>query len=261
MRHLELREIHDHPAFPGALRDLVTDAMQSLWEFSNSYKVILGRLLDAMERSGTSEILDLCSGGGGPWLCLAREPELQKIPGMTIRLTDKYPNRLAFERVGEASSLLKFDRSPVDATRIPQDLLGFRTFFSSFHHFDLHEARAVLRDAMEQRRGVAIFELPQRCVKTLFMICCIPLLSWVLAPTIRPFKWSRLLWIYLIPVIPFVLAFDGIVSCLRVYSHEELRRLIAPLQTPGYEWEIGEERSGFLPVTYLLGYPVTAIQE
>ena len=57
---------------------------------------------------------------------------------------------------------------------------------------------------------------------------------------------------------PFVLFYDGIVSCLRAYSHRELEELIAPLKAPGYEWEIGEERSGFLPVTYLLGYPVTA---
>jgi hypothetical protein len=261
MRHLELREIHDHPAFPRALRDLVTDAMQSVWEFANSYNVILSRLLRGMERAGTREVLDLCSGGGGPWLRLAREPELQTIPGVIVRLTDKYPNRLAFERVIATASLLKVELSPVDATRIPGHLPGFRTFFSSFHHFDVEDAGTVLRDAMEQRRGVGIFEMPQRCAKTIFMICCIPLISWILAPTIRPFKWSRLFWIYLVPVVPFVLAFDGIVSCFRAYSREELEWLIAPLQSSGYEWEIGEERSGFLPVTYLLGYPVAAASE
>jgi hypothetical protein len=261
MRHLELREIHDHPAFPRPLRDLVTDAMQSVWEFANSYKVVLGRLLEAMERTGTREVVDLCSGGGGPWLRLAQEPELQKIPGVTVRLTDKYPNRLAFERVAATSSLLQFELSPVDATKVPGHLRGFRTFFSSFHHFDFDDARTVLRDAVQQRQGVGIFEMPQRSAKTIFMICCIPVLSWVLAPTIRPFKWSRLFWIYVIPVIPFVLAFDGIVSCFRAYSPEELEQLITPLKTPGYEWQIGEERDGFLPVTYLLGHPVDAASQ
>lgn len=261
MRRLELQEIHDHPAFPGFLRDLVTDAMQSLWEFANCYKAVLGRLLEAMEGAGAREVLDLCSGGGGPWLQLVREPELRKIPGVSVRLTDKYPNRLALERVQAASTLLSFEPSSVDATSIPNHLNGFRTFFSSFHHFGPEAAHRVLRDAMEHRRGVGIFEMPHRSPRTIFMICCIPVLSWILAPTIRPFKWSRLFWIYLVPVIPFVLFYDGIVSCFRVYSHEELEQLVGPLTTPGYEWQIGEERSEFLPVTYLLGYPVAAPSE
>jgi hypothetical protein len=44
--------------------------------------------------------------------------------------------------------------------------------------------------------------------------------AWVLflfacTPWIRPFRWSRLLWTYVVPIIPAVLLFDGIVSCLR----------------------------------------------
>jgi hypothetical protein len=261
MRRLELQEIHDHPAFPGFLRDLVTDALQSVWEFANSYKVVLGRLLEAMEGAGTYEVLDLCSGGGGPWLRLVREPEMSRIPGVSVRLTDKYPNRLAFERVEATSTLLRFEPSSVDATRIPSHLRGFRTFFSSFHHFSPETAHKVLRDAVEQRRGVGIFEAPHRSPKTIFMICCIPILSWLLAPTIRPFKWSRLFWVYVIPVVPFVLFYDGIISCFRAYSQQELRQMVAPLTTPGYEWQVGEERTGFLTVTYLLGYPVGVAQE
>ncbi len=90
------------------------------------------------------------------------------------------------------------------------------------------------------------------------MICLIPFISIILAPAIRPFRWSRLFWTWLIPLVPFVLFYDGIVSCLRAYSHRELETLIEPLKTRGYDWEIGEECSGFLPVTYLLGYPVDA---
>jgi hypothetical protein len=259
MRRMELQEIHDHPAFPAQLRELVTDAMQSVWDFANSYQAVLGRLLEAMERAGTREVLDLCSGGGGPWLRLARAPQLQSVPGVIVRLTDKYPNQLASERVVATSSVLRFELCPVDATSIPSHLLGFRTFFSSFHHFDPETARQLLHDAVEHRQGVGIFELPRRSAKTIFMICCIPVLSWVVAPTIRPFRWSRLFFIYVVPVIPFVLAYDGLVSCFRAYSDEELRQLITSLARPGYEWQIGVERSGFLAVTYLLGNPV-AIQ-
>ncbi len=258
MGRLELHEIHDLAAFPASLRNLTTDAMQALWDFGNSYKPILGRLLHGLEVARTREVLDLCSGGGGPWLRLAREPELQSNPGMAVRLTDKYPNRSAFERAAAVSSLLHFESSPVDATSIPAQLPGFRTIFSSFHHFGPRAARRILGDAVEHRRGVGVFEMARRSPRTILMICFIPFIAVCLAPTIQPFRWSRLFWTWLVPLVPFVLLYDGFASCLRAYSHEELGRLIAPLKSPGYEWQIGEERSGFLPVTYLLGYPVGA---
>lgn len=261
MGRLELHEIHDLAAFPASLRNLTTDAMQALWDFGNTYKPILGRLLRGLEVARTNEVLDLCSGGGGPWLRLAREPELQSDSGMAVRLTDKYPNLSAFERAGAVSSLLHFESSPVDATSIPAQLPGFRTIFSSFHHFGPEAARRILGNAAEHRRGVGVFEMARRSPRTIFMICLIPFIAVCLAPTIRPFRWSRLLWTWLVPLVPFVLFYDGIVSCLRAYSHEELAQLVAPLRAPGYEWQIGEERSGFLPVTYLIGYPVSTSSE
>jgi len=255
MRRLELQEIHDHPRFPGFLRDLVTDALQSLWQFGNSYRPILHRLLAAMDRTGTRDVLDLCSGGGGPWLRLVGEPEFEQPPMISIRLTDKYPNRSAFTRASTTSARLEHEFLPIDATRIPERLGGFRTIFSSFHHFGPEAARSILSQAMEQRRGVGIFEMARRSPRTLLANCWVPALCWLLTPTIRPFLWSRLFWTYLIPVVPFALFYDGLASCLRAYSRQELAELVGPLTDHDYEWQIGEERSGLLPVTYLLGYP------
>jgi hypothetical protein len=85
----------------------------------------------------------------------------------------------------------------------------------------------------------------------------IPIATWLFVPFRRPFRWSRLLWTYLIPVIPFVLWFDGLISCLRAYSVGELHDMTSGLVSSGYRWEIGEKAGGFLPVriTYLIGCP------
>src|SRR5580658_8639250 len=122
MGRIELHEIHDHPGFPAPLRDLVTDGMQVLWNFGNTYKPILRVLLRGMEQAGTRSVLDLCSGGGGPWLRLAREPEFHTDPRIVIRLTDRYPNQTAFASAGATSSQLQFESLPVDATAIPAQL-------------------------------------------------------------------------------------------------------------------------------------------
>ena len=85
----------------------------------------------------------------------------------------------------------------------------------------------------------------------------VPLIVLVVTPFIRPFRWSRLLLTYLIPLVPMVTLFDGLVSCLRTYSVEELRDLTARLDTNDYHWDIGTVKSKMaaIPITYLIGVP------
>jgi hypothetical protein len=85
----------------------------------------------------------------------------------------------------------------------------------------------------------------------------IPIGTWLFVPFRRPFRWSRLVWTYLIPVIPLVLFFDGLVSCLRAYSVRELHQMTSELESSGYRWEIGEKAGGWLHlrITYLIGRP------
>ena len=124
---MRLFEIHDHPRFPRFLRDMVTDALQVLWNSSNLYQPIIPRLRRALVNCRTRNVLDLCSGGGGPWLGLARDLEWQEYYPVTVYLTDRCPNRKAFERLQSRSELtVKFDSRSIDALRVPTDLHGFR---------------------------------------------------------------------------------------------------------------------------------------
>lgn len=137
-------------------------------------------------------------------------------------------------------------------------MAGFRTLFSSFHHFQPEEARAIIRDAVASRSGIGIFEGTQRRPAAILAMFLTPLVVWLITPAIRPFRWTRLLWTYLIPIVPLVVLFDGVVSCLRTYTVAELEEFTAESSANGYEWEIGEARAkGMLvPVTYLIGCPI-----
>jgi hypothetical protein len=83
------------------------------------------------------------------------------------------------------------------------------------------------------------------------------LMPFVFTPLIRPFRWSRLLCTYVLPIIPLVLLFDGVVSCLRTYRPQELREIVKKLSGIEYQWEAGEysRASGQVPITYLIGHP------
>jgi hypothetical protein len=269
MGRIQLIEIHDQPWFPSALRDQVTDALQLILHLGNFYQPIVDRLRRALQNSGTHQILDLCSGAGGPWLWLykAFDRSTAKAPGkaldgresrtVSVCLTDKYPNAPAFRQAQAATrSKIQFRAEPVDVTAVPPNLGGFRTLFASFHHFPPEQARAILRDAIRSSQGIAIFEVPGRHIRTILLTVLVPIADLLVTPFLRPFRWSRLLWTYILPVIPLVLLFDGIVSCLRVYSPSELAELVAGISDgDNFEWEIGEERSGLLPITYLIGWP------
>ena len=108
--------------------------------------------------------------------------------------------------------------------------------FSSFHHFRATDARKVLANAVERRKGIAIFEMARREPKIILAICFIPFLILFLTLRIRPFRWSRLLWTYGVPIVPFVLWFDGLMSCLCSDSHEELGELVQSLPEENYRW-------------------------
>jgi protein-S-isoprenylcysteine O-methyltransferase Ste14 len=56
-------------------------------------------------------------------------------------------------------------------------------------------------------------------------------------PFIRPFRWKRLLWTYLIPLVPFMCCWDGVVSQLRAYTIGELSERTQGFED--YEWSVG----------------------
>src|SRR5574341_447418 len=231
MRRLHLLEIHDQAWCPASLRDAVTDNLQFYLNLGNSYGPIAPRLRAAVARAGATRIVDLCSGGGGPWRRLCRA-----FDGVGILLTDKFPNRAALGRTRTATgSRVDFYPESVDATRVPGTLAGFRTLFTSFHHFAPDQARTILQDAVRRRQGIGVFEVTARRPGAILALLLAPLLVLLSAPFIRPFRWSRLAWTYSL-VLPVVAVCDGIVSCLRTYAPAELRELVAGLTQDGYAW-------------------------
>ncbi len=257
MRRIQLLELHEQSWFPSSLRDEVTDALQFGLNALRAYAPIAPLLQTAFDATQSRSIVDLCSGGGGPWLHLCRKLHGHLEP-FYIFLTDKYPNLAAFELVGAASgNRVAFHRDSVDPRNVPRELTGFRTMFSSFHHFPRDQARVILQNAVDAGQGIGIFEITKRAPSAIALMFPWAFTALLFAPLIRPFRWSRLFWTYVIPLIPFVLLFDGVVSCLRTYTPEELREIVEKLAAIEYQWKVGVHSAAAaqVPITYLIGYP------
>jgi len=257
MRRVQFIELHEQSWFPSSLRDEITGALQFGLNLLKAYAPIAPLLQSMLDSTRSRSIVDMCSGAGGPWLGLSRklQPEAQ---AFHILLTDKYPNLRAFQKVRTAAeNRIAFYPDSVDAMKVPGELQGFRTMFTSFHHFPPEEARAILQNAVDAGQSIGIFEITRRAPSTIALMFPWALMMFVFTPLIRPFRWSRLLCTYVVPIIPLVLLLDGVVSCLRTYRPQELREMIKKLSGIEYQWEVGEHSrtSGPGSITYLIGYP------
>jgi hypothetical protein len=284
MRRRQWIEIADQTWCPTAVRDGLTDYLQFVIDRTAPYAAAAPLLTDALRASalpvdGASalpnaavrevvhDVVDLGAGAGGPWRALAGQLAADGTP-VRVHLTDAHPNLAAFARLAaETGGVVTGESRPVAADAVPTDLVGFRTCFSAFHHFPPPLARRVLADARAQRVGIAVFEATRRDARALAFMLVVPLLILVVTPALRPFRWSRLLLTYLLPAIPLVALVDGVVSCLRTYTPDELRALAAPVEEAelahyageGYAWTAGESGTGPIPMTYLIGYPRSPI--
>ena len=139
MRRVQLIEIHDQAWFPAFLRDAVTDDLQILLGIGKPYGDILPELREGIERSGADRVLDLCSGGGGPWPWMAEELKRRGVR-VCVELSDKFPNEAARE-ARDDSAQLHYHADRWTRRSVPSKLDGFRTLFTSFHHFPPQQAR------------------------------------------------------------------------------------------------------------------------
>jgi hypothetical protein len=261
LRRRHYLEIHDQPWCPPAVRDGATDCLRLIAVVGRQFNGAVASLEEALAATGDRYVVDLGSGSGGPWLSLY--DKVAPANGLPIVvLTDLFPNLTAMIQANHRSrGRIQFVPGPVSAMAVPPTLPGLRTLFTAFHHFKPSEASAILQDAADAGQAIAIYEQTRRTIWALLFMVVLAPLAFLGVPLIRPFRWSRLFWTYVIPAIPLVLLHDGIVSCLRTYTESELKVMTEQLEGPEYVWRIGRKRTLLSPlgISYLVGYPVTAV--
>lgn len=259
MGRIHLFELEDQSWFPSQLRSLITDLLQYQLTAFNVYQPAIPKIQEVMQKTNCNQIIDLGSGSSGSVLQIQEMLESEKKISISVTLTDKYPNIERFERIRELSNnRINYISDPIDATSVPPEYEGLRSLFTSFHHFPPEAAKKILQDAVDKEAPIGIFEFTERTISNVIKIILFaPLIVFLQTPFIRPFKWSRLFWTYVIPIAPLAYCWDALVSHLRTYSPEELQQLISEINSENYNWEFGKlksEESSF-NITYLIGFP------
>ncbi len=256
MPRLHLFEWEDQRWFPGFIRDYMTDYLRFVTTKADMYQGAVPVLRKGIAKSGNQTIIDLASGGGGGWLKIA---EHLRAAGeqFQVVLTDYFPNIPAFKRMeAQGGGQFSYHSESVSALDVPEHLQGLRTQFLSFHHFKPEDAQQILQNAVDRKASIAIFEAQERSIAHFIQFFFSPIFVLLLTPLIRPFRLGRLIFTYLIPIVPLAVFWDGLVSVLRTYTPSEMEAMTQQLQGGDqYEWEIGKTKTGQVTVVHLLGYP------
>lgn len=244
-RRPRLFEWEDQPWLPARLRCWLTDLLRL--EVGEVYRPAAPLLEVWLRRCGCTRVIDLCSGSGGPWPVLG--PLLRgRGVDVDVTLTDLYPP----PRPPDADDGLRWHPGPVDARAVPAELAGCRTMFTALHHFASDEVVKMLRAASGSGVPFAAFEFTAPRIANVAGMLLSPLR--VFAETRRLPGLARRFWTYVIPAVPAIYAWDGMVSHLRSYTEAELRALAGKAASDGYVWDVGTA-GGAGGLTYLLGRP------
>ncbi|MCI0716471.1 MAG: class I SAM-dependent methyltransferase [Chlorobi bacterium] len=252
-------EFEDLSWFPDVIRRCQTDYLHFVISKFEIYKPAVPLVKEVIDKTGTNEIIDLCSGGGGGTDVFHKNPE--EITGKQIKMTlsDKYPNLTAFEQIKTSTGgKVDYIKESVDALNVPQNIKAMRTLFSSFHHFKPEDAKSILKSAVTNEIPIAVFEGAEKSILNFLGILLLtPLTFIIITPFIKPFRLSRIFFTYLIPLIPLTTVWDGLVSVLRMYSPNEMLKMAMEVDSINYKWSSGKVRGKIgNAVLYLVGYPV-----
>ncbi len=257
MKRYRFFEFEDYPWFPEALRTGMLDYLRFLIRLLRVYQSITPILLEVLEKTGEKQVIDLGSGGGGPIQQVQQNLNFNNQP-VTFILTDKFPNLDTWLYLREKTKGgIDFYPAAVDAENVPVELRGVRTLFSAAHHFRPEQIKAILQAAVNQKQAICFFDGGDK--NWFFLLGSLivhPVVFFFCTPFLRPFKISRIIFTYLIPLIPLTTIWDGCVSILRLYQPNELLQIAQSIQTKNYTWKAGKTRNNLgLHVTYLIGYP------
>lgn len=248
MPRLQGVELEDLSWCPNWLRDQATEVLVFAFNLVGWPRAVSRVWEPWLKELGHPRVIDCCSGACGPLPGILKEFPLR------VTLTDRYPNLPAWRELARRfPGWVELEESPLDARCLPPDLDGVISFFNSFHHLPPEQAVGILHEAVHRGQPLAVFEALERRWSRLPIALGVCWLTPLHALWARPFRWSRFS-----PLVAFLLAWDGFISCFRIYNEEDWRAMIAQADPEqSFEWTFGRLKLGWMPVycPYVLGRP------
>jgi hypothetical protein len=234
---MHLFEFQDHPHIPSFLRSTLLDVL----EFCNGpvrdyYGEVCAAIVAEAKIRGSRQVVELGAGSAPLTQRLAREPAAQQLTCVACDLFPDVENYRELE--ARDPGRVRAMTEPVDFTQPrvwePDTLL---VLCATFHHIPPELRRQTLAAITQSAQGVMIFEpIQNNPLSMLFVLTSI--FSAIASPLWwrRPGVLRRVLWCWVVPVVPLMFVWDGLVSCVRQWKpqrwRDELAHLLPPDRVP-----------------------------
>lgn len=213
-------------------------------------------MLAQLQKPEHYTFIDICAGAGGPIPTIEQRVneslEAAGKPAARFLLTDLHPHLGQWPSLAKRRVNISYIAEPVDAADAKAlaepGKKECRTFCLAFHHLDDPVASKVLRSAIEEAEAFVIFELQDRSLLSVLNVTIAIVGACIISVF---FFWDD--FTYLVPIVPFVLIFDGYVSSLRTRTPGEIMALMLTqkdLDIGGWEFSHGRRRI-LPPIGYL----------
>lgn len=245
-----LFELEDLPGFPAVLRRQQVEFIGWLVDRFGIYAPVVPLLSGVLVRTGNAHITDLGSGSGGPIHYLAQQPGLSHVDFL---LTDRFPTPME-----TSLKHVAWHSEPVDALSPNAPGNGLLTLFNAFHHFTPEQQQKLVQ--AHSSRGLLVFEVLQPNLITFLKILFTTTIGQLLlALFVRPFRWERLLFTYILPINLITIPWDGLVSVLRSDRATDLVQRLRSAAPAGHAVDGGTVGPWWAPVTWVSCLPVRSV--
>ena len=151
----------------------------------------------------------------------------------------------------------QISRVIIDSQNFNASEEGLYLSVNSFHQFSVVEATNILKQIAQKGQPIVVVEGNNDSLWQVFgMTVIVPLTVLLTAPFVKPFRIERVIFTYLIPILPFVTFLDGFIALFKLYAPKDLDELTASIETTNYYWRSGKLDNGRGgKIIYLIGYP------
>ena len=242
MKRIQAFEFHERHECPKFLRDSVVEILGHGMRLSSCVYSSVELFKKFYDYSNSDKILDICSGSGEPASALISGLKKHGIYNIKFIISDLFPKIDAMENVKKNHPQhVEIITESVDATNVPKfDNIKSRTIINAFHHFKPDIAQKIIEDCVKKRHSIFIFEAFPRDLLRFFSILPASAIGYLINPFItKENKILKVIFSYIIPIIPLLGLYDGIISVLRIHNKEELMEMVKN-SSQDYDWQYHE---------------------
>ncbi len=266
MKRIQLFEFEDFHWLPPFIRSSITNLLALLLKMLKTKDVVAALIHDIKKQHDFKQIVDLGAGSGGVMIDVIEEINKNNNTPVNLLLTDLYPNTSVVNNINSLNiKNVHYQKKSLNATDFKNAPEGLKTMMNSFHHMPPENAKKILKTAQENKQPLLIYEMGENNIPTLLWWLLLPIsiiimvvMVLFMTPFVKNLTFKQVLFTYLIPIIPFVYAWDGQASLVRMYTFKDIENyLLKDLQNDSYSWKIDHAKNlkGKKQGYYIWGLP------